>query len=72
MISIGYERQNFKDGQVLTAECLNCIEDGICNSISVTEQNLTPDQKTQARKNIGAATVADVLAALPTWNGGSY
>lgn len=28
---MGYERQNFKDGQVLTAECLNCIEDCLCD-----------------------------------------
>lgn len=24
---MAYEKQNFKDGQVLTAKCLNCIED---------------------------------------------
>jgi hypothetical protein len=24
---MSYTKQNFKDGQVLTAECLNCIED---------------------------------------------
>ena len=35
-------------------------------------QELTPDQKAQARANIGAVTVADVLTALPTWQGGSY
>lgn len=35
-------------------------------------QELTEAQKTQARVNIGAATVNDVLAALPTWTGGTY
>jgi hypothetical protein len=35
-------------------------------------QELTPDQKAQARANIGAVTVEDVLTALPTWQGGSY
>lgn len=35
-------------------------------------QELTEEQKTQARVNIGAATVNDVLAALPTWTGGTY
>lgn len=27
---MAYEKHNFKDGQVLTAECLNCIEDCLC------------------------------------------
>lgn len=30
---MGYDRQNFKNGQVLTAACLNRMEDGICNSL---------------------------------------
>lgn len=42
------------------------------NYVQYTEQYLTEDQKAQARFNIGAATVNDVLAALPTWEGGSY
>lgn len=28
---MAYKRQNFKDGQVLTANCLNCIEDCLCD-----------------------------------------
>lgn len=40
--------------------------------VSVVEQSLTDDQKAQARANIGAATVDDVLAALDVWEGGSY
>ena len=40
--------------------------------VQYTEQSLTEKQKAQARSNIGAVTVADVLAALPTWEGGSY
>lgn len=35
-------------------------------------QTLTDAQKAQARENIGAVTVAEVLEALPTWEGGSY
>lgn len=35
-------------------------------------QELDDDQKARARANIGAVTVEDVLAALPTWQGGSY
>ena len=42
------------------------------NVVQCTPQELTEDQKAQARANIGAATVEDVLAALPTWTGGSY
>jgi hypothetical protein len=45
------------------------VDDG---TVRFTEQNLTEEQKAQARDNIGAATVVDVLAALPTWEGGSY
>jgi hypothetical protein len=39
------------------------------NAVTFTEQTLTEEQKAQARENIGAATVADVLAALPVYNG---
>ena len=42
------------------------------NVVMHKEQTLTEEQKAQARENIGAATVEEVLAALPTWEGGSY
>ena len=35
-------------------------------------QDMSEESKAQARNNIGAASVEDVLAALPTWTGGSY
>ena len=50
---MSYEKQNFENGNVLTAEQLNHMEAGISNSVSVTEQNLTEAQKAQARANIG-------------------
>ena len=37
-----------------------------------TAQDLTEDQKAQARENIGAATIEDVLAALPIGEGVRY
>lgn len=45
---------------------------GPSDAVRYGPQTLTDDQKTQARKNIGAATVQDILDALPTWEGGSY
>ena len=50
---MAYEKQNFEDGQVLTAEHLNKMEQGIADAVSFKEQNLTDAQKAQARKNIG-------------------
>lgn len=50
---MAYTKQNFEDGQVLTAEHLNNIERGIENAVSITEQNLTEEQKAQVRMNIG-------------------
>ena len=38
-------------------------------SVRYDEQTLTEEQKAQARENIGAATVEDVLDALPVYNG---
>lgn len=35
------------------------------NAVHFTEQTLTDEQKAQTRENIGAATVDEVLAALP-------
>ncbi len=36
------------------------------NAVLYTEQNLTDEQKAQARGNIGAATVAEVLEQIPS------
>ena len=41
-------------------------------SLHYTEQSLSEEEQLQARKNIGAATVDEILSALPTWTGGSY
>lgn len=41
-------------------------------SVSYKAQTLTESEKAQARANIGAVTVQNVLDALPTWDGGSY
>lgn len=51
---MSYNKQNFTDGQVLKAEHLNNMENGIENAVSVTAQTLTEDQKAQARANIEA------------------
>lgn len=69
---MAYINQNFEDGQVLKAEHLIKMEQGIVESVSVTAQTLTEEQKAQARANIGAVTVADVIAALPVAEGGSF
>ena len=45
---------------------------GAGDAVRYTPQTLTEEQKAQARENIGACTVAEVLEALPTWEGGSY
>ena len=43
---------------------------GVSNeAVLYTEQTLTDEQQAQARKNIGAATVEEVIAALPVYNG---
>lgn len=39
------------------------------NAVQYVEQELTAEQKAQARANIGAATVDDVIAALPVYKG---
>lgn len=64
---MAYTKQNFEDGQVLTAEHLNNMEDGIERvsdalgaSVLYTTQNLTEAQKAQARANIGATAGEDV------------
>ena len=50
---MAYKKQNFTPGQKLKASELNHREDGIVNAVSVTEQTLSEEQKTQARLNIG-------------------
>lgn len=52
---MGYKCHDFCNGQVLKAEALNEMELGILNSIRYTKQNLTPEQKAQARENIGVS-----------------
>ena len=42
------------------------------SAVLYTPQELTEEQKTQARANIGAATVEDVLAAIPIGEGVMY
>lgn len=56
------------DNQVLMTQ--NDVEN--CAIIFTHLQDLTENQKFFARENIGAATVQEVLNALPTWEGGSY
>jgi len=41
-------------------------------AVMLEQQVLTQEQQAQVRDNIGAATVEEVLAALPTWEGGRY
>ena len=49
------------------------INENFNKAVLYTEaQDITEEQKAQARANIGATTVDDVLEALPTWEGGSY
>lgn len=62
-----YTKQNFQDGKTLTAAQLNHIEDGIAE--------IETSLPIKIQENISEVTpsiVAQVLAALPTWNGGSY
>lgn len=64
---MAYEKQNFTDGQVLTAEQLKHMEEGIINAVSCETQSLTDEQKAQARSNIGAvdaSVVGDIEIAL--------
>lgn len=50
---MAYEKQNFIPGQKLKADHLNKMEQGICDSVSINNQELTNEQKAQARLNIG-------------------
>lgn len=45
---------------------------GSADAVLYTEQNLTEEQKAQARENIGVATIEEVLAALPIGEGVRY
>ena len=64
---MAYKKQNFEDGQLLTAEELNHIEDGIVENeknaskaLRYDYQNLSETQKSQARTNIGAVGQGDL------------
>jgi hypothetical protein len=57
---MAYTKQNFENGQVLTAEHLNHMEQGIVDAVSVTPQTLTDGQKAQARGNIGAVAKSGI------------
>lgn len=54
---MAYEKTVWINGQApaLDADHLNKMEQGIADAVSVTPQNLTDDQKSQARGNINAA-----------------
>lgn len=54
-----------------TPMSVNKIKEKI-KPVLITEQTLTEAQKAQARANIGAATVEDVIAALPAAEEGSF
>jgi lysophospholipase L1-like esterase len=58
---MAYEKHYFENGQTLTADHLNEMDDGIeraqnIEAILYTEQTLTDEQKAQARTNIGAVS----------------
>lgn len=56
---MSYKKQNFTDGQILTAAQLNHIEDGVGLAVLYAYQELTEEQKAQVRANIGAAAVSE-------------
>lgn len=61
-----YTLQNFKNGQVLTAECLNKMDEALkecCEqTVKITPQDLPEDEKAQARENIGITNDPDIHA----------
>lgn len=67
---------SMEDGTTVEAVItdINTALDAVAQNPSVlyTEQDLTEEQKAQARKNIGAVTVEDVLAALSIAEGVEY
>lgn len=50
-------------------EDIDAALESAMRAIRIDRQTLTEDQKAQARENIGAVTVADVLAAIPVAEG---
>lgn len=55
------------DDQIVYAEDMNRIEQGIADSVSFTSQTLTDEQKQRARSNIGAAPSGFGLGIID-WN----
>lgn len=70
---MAYKRQNFADGDLLTADKLNYIEDGIVaneenasKSVKFEYQLLSETQKAQVRTNIGAIGQSNLESATNT------
>lgn len=70
---MAYKRQNFADGDLLTADKLNYIEDGIVaneenasKSVKFEYQLLSETQKAQVRANIGALGQSNLESATNT------
>lgn len=70
---MAYKRQNFADGDLLTADKLNQIEDGIVaneenasKSVKFEYQLLSETQKAQVRANIGALGQSNLESATNT------
>ena len=61
---MAYEKHNWVNGEVIDADKLNHIEDGIAETVQLTEQTLTDEQKLNARININAANYDDVWEAI--------
>lgn len=85
MIIISLIKVTYKDKEtIIQAKNLNDIQDaiialeeaenqgGTTGAVLYTEQTLTEAQKATARDNIGAATVEEVLEAIPVAEGASY
>lgn len=53
---MSYSKQGFHSGQILLAEHLISMEDGIISAVSFNAQELDETQKAQARRNIGITT----------------
>lgn len=64
---MSYQKLNLNDGDILTGDNMDHIEDGIAACVSIEEnQNLTDTQKENARENIGAvsATVSGTTLVI--------
>ena len=64
---MSYQKLNLNDGDILTGDNMDHIEDGIIACVSIEEnQNLTQTQKENARENIGAvsATVSGTTLVI--------